>query len=152
MRKFEVITKYKDENINLPRRQTTTAVGYDLEAAEDITIKPGIPTLIPTGLKAYMEEDEGLFIYGRSSGPIKQGLSPASGVGVVDSDYADNPSNEGHIFYQCINITNEDIFVSKGDRICQAVFQKILVTDGDNPLDKKREGGHGSTGKKGGNN
>lgn len=37
-RGFEVVAKYQDKNINLPRRQTLASAGYDIEAAEDITI------------------------------------------------------------------------------------------------------------------
>lgn len=41
MRKFEVVSKYKDKNINLPKRSTTYSAGYDIEAAED-TIIPSL--------------------------------------------------------------------------------------------------------------
>ena len=37
-RYFAVVSKYKDKNINLPKRQTKNAVGYDFEAAEDVVI------------------------------------------------------------------------------------------------------------------
>ena len=37
-RGFEVVKKYQDQEINLPRRQTLASAGYDIEAAEDITI------------------------------------------------------------------------------------------------------------------
>ena len=61
-RGFEVIKGYEDKDIHLPVRKTKNSAGYDLEAAEDI-ILPKFqlgqkPTLIPTGLKAYMEADE----------------------------------------------------------------------------------------------
>lgn len=47
LRKFEIISKYKDKKINLPKRQTRFSAGYDIEAACDITI-PSIwtPSLI----------------------------------------------------------------------------------------------------------
>lgn len=31
-RGFEIVTKYKDKGINLPRRQTIASAGYDIEA------------------------------------------------------------------------------------------------------------------------
>ena len=37
-RGFEVISKYKDQNINLPQRATHHAAGYDFEAAEEVVI------------------------------------------------------------------------------------------------------------------
>ena len=73
MRKFEIAKGWEDKNINLPVRKTARAAGYDIEAAEDIIIpkyEPGIkPTLIPTGLKAYCEEDECFLLLNRISGP-----------------------------------------------------------------------------------
>lgn len=38
MRKFEVVSAYKDKEINLPMRATPHSAGYDFEAAEDIEI------------------------------------------------------------------------------------------------------------------
>ena len=38
IRKFEVVSKYKDKGINLPTRKTKYSCGYDIESAIDITI------------------------------------------------------------------------------------------------------------------
>ena len=60
-RGFEIAKGFEDKNINIPVRKTVRSAAYDLEAAEDIVLpsfKLGIkPTLIPTGLKAYMQPD-----------------------------------------------------------------------------------------------
>ena len=57
------------------KENTKYSAAYDLEAAEDTVIpafKMGMkPTLIKTGLKAYMMPDEVLIIVPRSSGPKK---------------------------------------------------------------------------------
>ena len=45
MRKFEVISKYLNDNIELPIRSTQKSAGYDLKAAEDIII-PSYPKII----------------------------------------------------------------------------------------------------------
>jgi len=148
-RGFEIIEEYKNKGINLPIRKTKYSAGYDIEAAEDITIpafKPGIkPTLVPTGLKAYCMEDEFFMLVNRSSGP-KKGLVLANSIGIVDSDYYNNESNEGHFFFQFINIKDEDITIKKGDAIGQVIFQKFLITD-DDQAEGKRVGGIGSTDK-----
>lgn len=102
------------------------------------------PTLVPTGIKANMEADEKLDLYNRSSNP-KNGLVLANGVGLVDSDYFENPSNDGHIFFAFINFGEEDYQVKKGDRIGQGVFSKYLVVDNDNATGQ-RVSGFGSTG------
>ena len=150
-RGFEVVKGYEDKGINLPVRKTKYAAAYDVEAAEDIVIPkyyPGIkPTLIPTGLKAYMQSDEVLLIVPRSSGPKKQGISFPHNVGVIDSDYYNNSDNEGHIFVQCINLKDEDVVIKKGEAVAQAIFQKYLTVDDDN-AEGMRTGGFGSTDKK----
>ena len=148
IRGFEVVKEYIDKGINLPIRKTKNSAAYDIEAAEDIVLpsfKKGMkPTLIPTGLKAYMQNDEVLLIVPRSSGPKKQGISFPHNVGVVDSDYYNNSDNEGHIFIHCINLKDKDVVIKKGETIGQAIFQKYLIVDNDQ-ADGIRAGGFGST-------
>ena len=148
IRGFEIAKGWEDKNINLPVRKTKSSAAYDIEAAEQIILpryeKGMAPILIPTGLKAYMQEDEVLFIYPRSSSPKKQGILFPHSVGVIDSDYYENCTNDGHIYIQCINIKNEDVVIEKGERIAQAIFQKYLVVDNDK-ADGIRTGGFGST-------
>ena len=149
-RGFEIAKGFEDKDINLPVRKTKFAAGYDIEAAEDIVIpsfKKGMaPTLIPTGVKAYMEDDEVLYLYNRSSNPKKKGLILANSVGVVDKDYYGNPDNDGHIMFAFFNIKDEDITIKKGEAIGQGVFAKYLVTD-DDIAGGDRTGGFGSTDK-----
>ena len=104
------------------------------------------PTLIPTGIKAYMEDDEVLYLYNRSSNPKKKGLILANSVGVIDKDYYGNPENDGHIMFAFFNLKDEDITIKKGDAIGQGVFSKYLVTD-DDVAGGDRTGGFGSTDK-----
>ena len=150
LRGFEVAKGFEDKNINLPIRKTKYSAGYDIEAAENVVIpsfKKGTnPTLVKTGLKAYMQDDEMLLLYNRSSNPKKKGLILANSVGVVDKDYYGNIDNDGHIMFAFYNIKDEDVEIKKGDAIGQAIFQKYLVTDDDN-AEGEREGGFGSTNK-----
>ncbi|MBR6504904.1 MAG: dUTP diphosphatase [Clostridia bacterium] len=149
-RGFEIAKGFENKNINLPIRKTKYSAGYDMEAAEDIVIpsfKKGMnPTLVKTGLKAYMEDDEVLLIYNRSSNPKKKGLILANSVGVIDKDYYGNPDNDGHIMFAFYNIKEEDIEIKKGEAIGQGIFQKYLVTD-DDIAQGERTGGFGSTNK-----
>ena len=148
-RGFEIAKGWEDKDINLPVRKTRYAAGYDFEVAED-TLIPSLnktPVLVPTGIKAYMLDDEVLYLYNRSSNPKKKGLILANSVGVVDKDYYGNPDNDGHIMFAFYNIKDEDVEIKKGECIGQGVFAKYFITDDDAALGE-RTGGFGSTDKK----
>lgn len=148
VRGFEVAKGFENAGINLPVRKTKFSAGYDIEAAEDTVIpsfKKGMaPTLIKTGLKVYMQEDEYLKLCNRSSNPKKKGLILANSIGVVDSDYYENPDNDGHIMFAFYNIKDEDTVIKKGEAIGQAIFEKFLTVDND-VANGERLGGFGST-------
>ncbi len=162
-RGFEVVTKYQNQEIHLPERATKNAAGYDFEAAEDIVIptfwkrlvaqvtgkvdqeeKLVKPVLVPTGIKAYMGEDEYLQLANRSSNPLKRFLSLSNGVGVIDSDYYNNPDNGGHIMFQFTNFGLTDVTIKKGERIGQGIFLPFLKADNDRTT-TERTGGFGSS-------
>ena len=103
------------------------------------------PYLVPTGIKAYMQPDEVLILANRSSGPLKRRLVLPNGIGVVDADYYDNPSNEGGIFFQLINYGLTDYHIKKGERIGQGIFMHYLPADDETKPLAKRTGGFGST-------
>ena len=147
-RGFEIAKGFEGAQINLPKRSTKNSAGYDIEAAEDCIVpafKLGQkPTLVKTGLKAYMASDEVLILANRSSNPGKKGLILANSIGVVDSDYYGNPDNDGHIMFAFYNFKEEDVEIKKGERIGQGMFQKYLITDNDS-ANGERTGGFGST-------
>ena len=147
LRGFEIAKGWENKGINIPVRKTAHSAAYDIEAAEDIIIPvyyPGIkPTLIPTGLKAYCQDDECYFLLSRSGGP-KKGLLTPHGFGLIDADYYENPDNDGHFMVQVFNCSDHDLHIKKGDAIAQVMFTKYLICDGDNATGK-RNGGFGST-------
>lgn len=147
-RGFEIAKGFEDKKINLPERKTKFSAGYDFEAAEDCIVpayKAGMnPTLVKTGIKAYMLDDEMLCLYNRSSNPKKKGLVLSNGVGIVDKDYYGNPDNDGAIMFAFYNIKDTDIEIKKRDCIGQGIFEKYLVADNDS-AEGERMGGFGST-------
>ena len=150
VRGFEIAKGFEDKQINLPVRKTKYSAVYDIEAAEDTVIpsfKKGMaPTLIKTGIKAYMQDDEFLALYNRSSNPKKKGLILANSVGIIDKDYYENPDNDGHIMFAFYNIKEEDVVIKKGEAIGQGIFQKFFAVDNDG-AEGERVGGFGSTSK-----
>ena len=150
LRGFEIAKGFENAGINLPVRKTKYSAGYDIEAAEDTVIpsfKKGMaPTLIKTGIKAYMQDNEYLMLVNRSSNPGKKGLVMANSVGIIDKDYYGNPDNDGHFMFAFYNFKEEDIEIKKGDCIGQAIFMPYLLADGDDAKGS-RIGGFGSTNK-----
>lgn len=120
---------------------------YTLNDIAKITKETGAkPTLVSTGVKAYMPKNTYLELSVRSSCPLKYWLIMANGVGIIDSDYADNPDNEGEIFFQLINLSSVPIMLKKGDVIGQGIFKSYHTTSDDYETSKqKRVGGFGST-------
>jgi len=147
-RGFEIVTSYQNSNIMLPERKTQLSAGYDIAAAEDTVLLPGQVTIIPTGLKAYMNDDEYLGVHIRSSFAIKNSVSLINSQGIIDADYYNNADNEGHIMIAIFNHQSIPVPITKGTRIAQGIFYKYLLTDSDNPSASTRSGGLGSTGEK----
>ena len=159
MRKFEIIsinqfnkdfkdidTKYED--IIIPKRSTKFSAGYDFYMPYDLTVKKNEVVLIPTGIKAKLNSDEFLGIYIRSSLGFKYNLRMCNQVGVIDSDYYNNTSNEGHIFVKLKNEGDNDIILKKYDRYVQGIIQKYYIVDNEKEIEDIRVGGIGSSGRR----
>jgi len=124
-----------------PRRETAGSAGYDLRATSFEVIKPGERLLIGTGFA--WEIPEGLvgMVRPRSGLACRDGLHTLAGV--IDSDY------RGEVKVLLINLGDEEIVISKGDRIAQMVvtpFYGVELNVVDELDDVDRGGGFGSTG------
>ena len=159
MRKFEVISinqfnkDFKDtdtnyEDIIIPKRSTKFSAGYDFYMPYDLTIKKDEVVLIPTGIKVMLNSDEFLGIYIRSSLGFKYNLRMCNQVGIIDSDYYNNTSNEGHIFVKLKNEGDNDIILKKYDRYVQGIIQKYYIVDNEKEIEDIRVGGIGSSGRR----
>lgn len=146
MRRFEVVSRCKDMNVKLPKRKTKKSAGYDFFAIEDFTLYPNKLCIVPTGVKAYMEDDEVLYLHIRSSVAFKRGVRMLNSIGVIDADFVDNPDNEGEISLGLLSHNDDIVHIQKGERIAQGVFHKFLITD-DDDAEGQRVGGIGSTNK-----
>jgi len=135
-----------DSTIPLPTYATDEAAGFDLAAAQDVTIAPGQIALVRTGLVIEVPTGHCLAIFARSSTPLKRGLLVANGVGVIDPDYS-GPQDE--VMIQLLNVTKHDVSVTRGDRLAQGI---VLPTPrvAWNEVSEIREitrGGFGATGR-----
>lgn len=89
MRKFEIVSKYKDieAQIRMPRRATKGSACYDIfnNTGNDITIPAGaISDAITTYVKIAMEQDEVCKFFVRSGHGFKYSLKLANSTGIVD--------------------------------------------------------------------
>lgn len=156
MRKFEKIslnqfikdtglTEKEYNEYNLPKRSTKYSAGYDFVTLTDFTINPNEIKLIPTGIKADMNDNEVLMIYIRSSLGFKFNIRMCNGTGIIDKDYYNNKDNEGHIFVKLQNEGNTPKEFKKGENIVQGIFLNYLTVDNEMEITKERVGGVGST-------
>ncbi len=172
MARFEKVSRFADSDFGLPVRKTANSAGFDFEVAEDVIVpsyknlmllssEQGIrslkevaewtkqtrikPTLVSSGVKCIMEPDQYLELMVRSSTPLKYWLILANAPGIIDADYANNPDNEGEIFFQLINLSPFDIYLQKGDVIVQGIIKRYETIEDDSST-ATRNGGFGSTG------
>ena len=125
---FEQVTGYHDAI--MPERKTEFAAGYDLCAYH-------------TG---YVNPDEYLQLHLRSSVGINNSVMLANGTGIIDADYYNNETNEGHIMIPLRNIGDKVFHYKAGERLAQLVFMPYRIASYDTAT-RKRTGGFGSTDK-----
>lgn len=133
------------DDIKLPHRATKQSAGYDFYAPVDIEMKPGEVKLIPSGIRAKIDDGYVLMLYPRSSLGFKFRMQLNNTVGVIDADYY-NADNEGHIMCKFTNDTHEDkvLKVDKGAGMVQGIFMSFGITV-DDDSNEERTGGIGST-------
>ena len=134
------------EDAITPTRGSSGAAGYDLYAMEEYEIEHGERVMIDTGIVVEVPEDHYGRIAPRSGLAAKHGIDVLAGV--VDSDFRSS------LRVIIINHCHNRFHVSKGDRIAQLVFEKILVPDElvevsleELTATERGEGGFGSTGR-----
>jgi dUTP pyrophosphatase len=136
------------EGLPLPFYQTEQAAGMDLYAAlfqpEEISIKPGERTLIPTGLILAIGSGYEGQVRPRSGLAIKHGLTVLNAPGTIDADY------RGEVKVILINLGVEPVTIKRGDRIAQLVLAPVTQMQPLHVFDlkatKRGGGGFGSTG------
>ena len=106
----------------------------------------GFEKIVPdSDVKLYMQKNEYLACHIRSGLAYKRGLMLVNAVGVIDSDYYNNPENGGDIGIMFYNASNNSCVIKAGERIMQGIFTPYFIADNDN-ASGERTGGFGSTG------
>ncbi len=132
----------------LPGRATEGAAGVDLRACVDeqgLTLEPMERALIPTGIAVELPgPDTVALVFARSGLALREGLSMANGVGVIDSDY------RGEVCVPMVNLSGRAVHVANGQRVAQMLLMPVAAPEMielDELSDTNRgAGGFGSTG------
>lgn len=109
----------------LPNYATENSAGMDLRAflSESILLKPLERVLIPTGLFIELPHGYEAQIRPRSGMALKKGITVLNTPGTIDSDY------RGEIGVILINLSNTEVLIQDGERICQMVITKHETID-----------------------
>ncbi|MDA1060412.1 MAG: dUTP diphosphatase [bacterium] len=142
---MNVKIKRIDKDLPLPVYETDGSVGFDIHAREDISVEPGKIAMVPSNLIVEVPKGYMLVVASRSSTPLKKGLTPPHGFGIIDHDYC-GPEDE--ISVLVYNFSREQVRVSRGEKIAQGVFVKIDKFDWEevDEISGDSRGGFGSTG------
>lgn len=137
--------KLLNDNARIPTRATEGSAGHDIYACVNTVLKPGVATLVKTGVSIQLAKDNmHAFILPRSS-MAKAGIVCLNSPGLVDNDY------RGEIMVLLMNATEKSVMILQGERIGQMVFMKAHPIEFTvvQKLDKTSRdvGGFGSTGK-----
>ena len=105
----------------LPEYSTEWSSGLDLRAnlEEPVTLNPLERTLIPTGLYIELPEGYEAQIRPRSGLTLKKGITVLNTPGTIDADY------RGEIGIIVINLSNDPVEITHGERICQMVVSQV---------------------------
>ena len=133
------VTVYMNAHEQLHKRKRKVVDGK-------VQINKNERALIPTGLIFDIPTGHSVRLYPRSSLALKQGLTLANNVGIIDSDYVEP------VYMMINNISGYQQFIFDGNRICQAelvneLSYMIMETDVRPEQKTDRDGGFGSTGK-----
>ena len=120
--------------------------GYDLHAAEAVTIGPGERASVATGIAVAIPAGQAGLVVPRSGLAARHGISVVNAPGLIDSGY------RGEVRVLLLNTDRAEPFaVEPGDRIAQLVLVAVETPDLEEveELDEtvRGAGGFGSTGR-----
>lgn len=131
--------------LKMPCRATSGSAGYDFYMPCKVWIEPKTAVTIPTGIKVELDKSKVLEIYPRSGLGFKHGMRLMNTVGIIDADYYNNESNEGHIMIKIYNPSDITLELAAGSAFAQGIIKEYFLVDDDEPRTKTRTGGMGST-------
>lgn len=133
-----------DPDAVLPSKAHPTDAGYDLYAAQTLTIQPGESALVGTGIAMALPAATEAQVRPRSGIALKHQVTVLNAPGTIDADY------RGEVKVILINHGRVPFHIEKGMKIAQMVIAPVLATQLSEAasLDdtQRGEGGFGSSG------
>jgi dUTP pyrophosphatase len=118
--------------------------GMDLRAVEEVTLEPGQPRLVPTGLTIELPPGYEAQVRPRSGLALKHAITSPNTPGTIDPGY------RGEIRVILLNLGKEAYTVHVGDRIAQMIvarYEAVEWVEGDLADSRRGGGGFGSSGR-----
>ena len=133
------------DGIALPKRATKGSAGYDFIIPRDLVLGPKETVLIPTGIRAKIEDGYVLVLFPRSSLGFRYRMQLDNTAGIIDADYYE-ADNQGHIMCKITNYSQTDkvMELKAGQGFVQGIFLQFGTTE-DDDVQTQRTGGFGST-------
>ena len=133
------------EGIALPKRATKGSAGYDFTIPKNLVLGPKETVLIPTGIRAKIENGYVLVLFPRSSLGFRYRMQLDNTAGIIDADYYE-ADNQGHIMCKITNdsLTDQVMELKAGQGFVQGIFLQFGTVE-DDDVQTQRTGGFGST-------
>ena len=111
-----------DPDALLPSKAHPTDAGYDLFAAEAVTVQPGESALVGTGIAMALPAATEAQVRPRSGIALKHQVTVLNSPGTIDADY------RGEVKVILINHGRLPFQIEKGMKIAQMVIAPVLPT------------------------
>lgn len=142
-----IVKVVKEENVSLPKYETSGSAGMDVRAniGEAIVLGSLERILVPTGLKIAIPEGYEVQVRPRSGLAIKHGITLLNTPGTLDSDY------RGELKIIMVNLSKDEYIINPQERIGQLILNKVaqmeLIEVDSLDETERGAGGFGHTGK-----
>lgn len=139
-----ILVKRMSDDAVVPHAMNPGDAGFDLSAAEDVTLAPGRRSVVDTGIAVCIPRGFAGMVLSRSGLAAEKGIAVLNAPGLIDSGYRDS------IQVILINTGDSEFTLKKGDRVAQLVIQSVedpyLAETNIIPDSERGMNGLGSTG------
>ena len=118
--------------------------GMDLHSVESVTLEPGVPRLVPTGLTIELPSGFEAQVRPRSGLALKHAITIPNAPGTIDPGY------RGELRVILLNLGREPYAIAPGDRIAQMIvarYEPVEWHETELAESRRGAGGFGSSGK-----